>query len=143
MDLWWNKSCLWDSSWPSEQFYGNVRVKGIRKWSTREIFDSIIFKFKEGFENTHFKAKKIAKNFKGALSGLRQVLVTESPLKMTKNIRDSLFFIITKKICVKSFLNQTYQTLFLTKKFLIKNEYLTYRHFVNSHCLPKADFGSP
>ena len=89
MDLWWNKSCLWDSSWPSEQFYGNVRVKGIRKWSTREIFDSIIFKFKEGFENTHFKAKKIAKNFKGALSGLRQVLVTESPLKMAKNIRDS------------------------------------------------------
>ena len=89
------------------------------------------------------KKKKLQKNFKGALSGLRQVLATESPLKMTKNIRDLVFFIITKKIRVKSFLNQTYQTLFLTKKFLIKNEHLTYRHFVNSHCLPKADFGSP
>ena len=55
VDVWWNKSLLWDSSWSSEQFYGNVRERGPLKIISREIFDSIIAEFKDVLEHAQFK----------------------------------------------------------------------------------------
>ena len=51
---------LWDSSWSSEQFYGNFTVRGAKKAYSSEVFDSIIAEFKE---NIQFKEKK-SKNLK-------------------------------------------------------------------------------
>ena len=56
----WNKSLLWDSSWSSEQFYGNFIEKGAKKAFSSDVFDFIIAEFKE---NIQFKEKK-SKNFK-------------------------------------------------------------------------------
>ena len=60
VDFWWNKSLLWDSSWSTEQFYGNFIERGAKKAFSSEVFDSIVAKFKE---NIQFKEKKF-KNFK-------------------------------------------------------------------------------
>ena len=54
VDFSWNKSLLWDSSWSSEQFYGNFIERGAKKAFSCEVFDSIVVKFKE---NIQFKEK--------------------------------------------------------------------------------------
>ena len=46
------------------------------------------------------KAKKIRARFKGALEGLRQLLITESPLKMMKN---AFYFTLKALFVVKIF----------------------------------------
>ena len=60
MDFSWNKSLLRDSSWSSEEFYGNFIETGAKKAFSSEVFDSVIAKFKK---NNQFKEKK-SKNFK-------------------------------------------------------------------------------
>ena len=50
-DVWQIKHLLWNSSWPIEQFYGNIREKSFKNASKIEVFDLIIVKFKEGSEN--------------------------------------------------------------------------------------------
>ena len=54
----WNKSLLWDSSWSTEQFYGNFIEKGAKKAFSSDVIDSIIAEFKQ---NIQFKEKKIKK----------------------------------------------------------------------------------
>ena len=61
MDFWWSKCLLWDSSWPSELFYGNLREWGAKNAFGSGLFDSIIAEFK-GSENAQFKEKD-KKNF--------------------------------------------------------------------------------
>ena len=45
MDFSWNKSLLRDSSWSSEEFYGNFIETGAKKAFSSEVFDSVIAKF--------------------------------------------------------------------------------------------------
>ena len=41
VEIWQNKSLLWDSSWSSKQFYGNAREKVIKKAPTHIVLDPI------------------------------------------------------------------------------------------------------
>ena len=67
VDVWRIKHLLWNSSWCIEQFYGNFREEGLKKASKIEVFDSIILKFKEGFENVQVKEKENLKTKKNEI----------------------------------------------------------------------------
>ena len=55
----WNKSLLWDSSWASEQFYGNFMEMVAKKAFNSEVFDSIIAEFKESLKKKGSEKKNL------------------------------------------------------------------------------------
>ena len=71
VNVWQIKHLLWNSSWSTEQFYGNFREKGFKNASKIEVFYLIIVKFKEGSENVQFKEKE---NLKGKKNEIKLVL---------------------------------------------------------------------